>query len=134
MRIEEMYFIEAEAAAHQDAARGKQLVENFMTTYRDPNYTCSVSSTDEVVEEIVFQKRIELWGEGQTFFDIKRLNYSVTRGYEGSNHMTSEWFNTNGRPGWLNWQIAQQEENGNAGVRGYNNPDASGLYKPWTGK
>lgn len=134
MRIEEMYFIEAEAAAHQDAARGKQLVENFMTTYRDPNYTCSVSSTDDVVEEIVFQKRIELWGEGQTFFDIKRLNYSVTRGYEGSNHITSEWFNTNGRPGWLNWQITQQEENGNAGVRGYNNPDASGLYKPWTGK
>ena len=29
MRVEEMYFIEAEAAAHQDANKGKQLLEDF---------------------------------------------------------------------------------------------------------
>lgn len=132
MRVEEMYFIEAEAAAHQDAAKGKQLLEEFMKTYRDPSYTCTVTSTDDVVEEIIFQKRVELWGEGQTFFDIKRLNYSVTRGYTGTNHMASETFNTNGRPGWMTWVITLQEENGNSGVRGYNNPDPSGLYNPWT--
>ena len=79
MRVEEMYFIEAEAVAHTNAAKGKELLETFMKTYRYPKYTCKVSSTDDVVEEIVFQKRVELWGEGQTFFDIKRLNYSVTR-------------------------------------------------------
>lgn len=103
-----------------------------MKTYRDPSYTCTVTSTDDVVEEIIFQKRVELWGEGQTFFDIKRLNYSVTRGYTGTNHMASETFNTNGRPGWMTWVITLQEENGNSGVRGYNNPDPSGLYNPWT--
>lgn len=132
MRVEEMYFIEAEAAAHQDASRGKQLVESFMKTYRDPNYTCSASSTDDVVEEIVFQKRVELWGEGQTFFDIKRLNYSVTRGYPGTNWYSLVRLNTNGRPAWMNFVLIRTEANNNQGVVGMNNPDPSDLYTPWT--
>lgn len=134
MRVEEMYFIEAEAAAHQDPAKGKQLLETFMKTYRDANYTCSVSDKDAVVEEIVFQKRIELWGEGQSFFDLKRLNYSCTRGYEGTNHLAEQRFNTNGRPAWMNWVISANEEEGNAMVKEYNNPDPSDKYTPWTGK
>lgn len=130
MRVEEMYFIEAEAAAHQDAARGKQLLESFMQTYRNPKYTCKVSSTDDVVEEIVFQKRVELWGEGQTYFDIKRLNYPVTRSYKSSNHLPKELFNTTTRPAWMNWVIIIREENGNLGVSGYNNPDPTDKYTP----
>ncbi len=134
MRVEEMYFIEAEAAAHQNATRGKQLLTTFMTTYRDPQYSTRASSTDEVVEEIVFQKRIELWGEGRTFFDIKRLNYPVTRGYEGTNHIDVERYNTKTRPCWMNWQFVQTEENGNEGLRGYNNPTPNATYTPWTGQ
>lgn len=128
MRVEEMYFIEAEAAAHQSADRGKQLVESFMTTYRDPEYTCDVSSTDDVVEEIVFQKRVELWGEGQTFFDIKRLNYSVTRAYDGSLFEPLSRYNTNGRPAWMNIVITRNEMMNNYALEGYNNPDPSQKY------
>lgn len=128
MRVEEMYFIEAEAAAHQSADRGKQLVESFMTTYRDPEYTCNVSSTDEVVEEIVFQKRVEFWGEGQTFFDIKRLNYSVTRAYDGSLFEPLSRYNTNGRPAWMNIVITRNEMMNNYALEGYNNPDPSEKY------
>lgn len=132
MRVEEMYFIEAEAAAHLNAAEGKTLVENFMTTYRDPNYTCDATGTDDVVEEIVFQKRVELWGEGQSFFDIKRLNYSVTRGYIGTN-VTDELarLNTNGRPAWMNWVISLREYESNEALVGMNNPDPSDKYTPW---
>lgn len=127
MRVEEMYFIEAEAAAHQDPARGVQLIEYFMKNYRDANYTCTVSSMDNVVDEIVFQKRVELWGEGLSFFDIKRLDYPVDRGYQGSNHGEQAQLASSheGRPRWCNWAIVISEENGNAGVRGYNNPDPS---------
>ena len=128
MRVEEMYFIEAEAAAHQSADRGKQLVESFMTTYRVPEYTCNVSSTDDVVEEIVFQKRVELWGEGQTFFDIKRLNYSVTRAYDGSLFEPLSRYNTNGRPAWMNIVITRNEMMNNYALEGYNNPDPSQKY------
>lgn len=132
MRVEEMYFIEAEAEAHINAAKGKELLVNFMKTYRDPQYNCSVSSTDDVVEEIVFQKRVELWGEGQTFFDIKRLNYSVTRGYPGTNWYDLTRLNTNGRPAWMNLVFVAYEGDRNQGVRGMNNPDPSDLYTPWT--
>ncbi|MBR1415841.1 MAG: RagB/SusD family nutrient uptake outer membrane protein [Prevotella sp.] len=135
MRVEEMYFIEAEAAAHQNATQGKQLVEDFMKKYRDPQYTCSATSTDDVVEEIVFQKRVELIGEGHTFFDIKRLNYSVTRGYPGTNWaISTALFNTNGRPAWMNFVMVRTEKNNNKAVDGWNNPDPSDVYKPWTGQ
>jgi tetratricopeptide (TPR) repeat protein len=135
MRVEEMYFIEAEAAAHQSAAQGKTLLETYMKQYRDPQYECNVTSTDAVVEEIVFQKRVELWGEGQTFFDIKRLNYSVTRGYPGTNY-TDELarLNTNGRPAWMNWVIIDVEAENNEALVGMNNPDPSDKYTPWVEK
>lgn len=133
MRVEEMYFIEAEAAAHQDALRGKQLVENFMKTHRDPQYQCRPTIQEAIVEEIAFQKRVELWGEGQSFFDVKRLNLPVTRGYEGTNHLESECFNTTTRPAWMSWVIIKTEEDGNAAITGYNNPDPSGVYTLWQG-
>lgn len=119
MRIEEMYFIEAEAAAHQQVSRGRELLESFMTRYRNPNYVCRAS---DVVDEIVFQKAVELWGEGQYFFDIKRLDMPVTENYTGSNHTPPYLFNTTTRPAWMNWQISLLEEMSNAGVNGYNNP------------
>lgn len=133
MRVEEMYFIEAEAAAHQNAARGVTLLTNFMKQYRDPSYVCTVSATDAVVEEIVFQKRVELWGEGQTFFDIKRLNMSVTRGYNGTNWQdTQSILNTNGRPAWMNFVMVRTEQNNNEALVNHNNPDPSDKYTPWT--
>lgn len=133
MRVEEMYLIEAEAAAHQDADKGKQLITSFMTTYRDPSYTCKVTSQEDVVEEISFQKRVELWGEGQTFFDIKRLDMSVTRGYEGTNWQdTQARLNTDGRPAWTNLVIVKSEANNNSALAGKNNPNPSDCYTPWT--
>lgn len=59
MRVEEMYFIEAEAAEHVAAGTGKVLLENFMNTYRlandAPEGTKYVCSATDVVDEIIFQ-------------------------------------------------------------------------------
>ena len=134
MRVEEMYLIEAEAVAHQNATQGRDLLNSFMQTYRDANYRCTASSADAVVDEVVLQKRIELWGEGLTFFDVKRLNMSVTRGYSGTNFSEERRFNTNGRPAWMNICIVQTEENNNSALIGYENPDPSDVYTPWTGQ
>ncbi len=125
MRVEEMYFIEAEAAAH--LGEGASLINTFMSTYRDPSYN-TTKSGDNLVEEIVFQKRIELWGEGLTFFDVKRLNISVTRGFEGSNFGDTKRFNTKGRPAWMNICIVQTEKNNNSALIGFENPDPSDKY------
>ena len=126
MRVEEMYLIEAEAVAHSNPAQGRQLLESFMAL-RDDSYTFMAA---DVVEEIVFQKRVELWGEGQSFYDIKRLNYSVTRAYEDTNFDEDRTFNTKGRPGWMNFCIVQTEKNNNRALVGFENPDPSGLYTP----
>ena len=129
MRVEEMYLIEAEAAAHSNPEQGVALLNSFVKNYRDSKYSCSATDKDAVIEEIILQKRIELWGEGHVFFDIKRLNMSVTRAYEGSNFDDDmAIYNTNGRPAWMNFVIPQSEENYNKAIAGWNNPDPSKAY------
>ena len=125
MRVEEMYFIEAEAAAH--LGEGATLINTFMRDYRDPNYATDKTGKD-LVEEIVFQKRVELWGEGHVFFDYKRLDMSVVRAYNGTNYQEDAQFITNGRPAWMNICIVQSEKNNNKGLVGFENPDPSELY------
>ena len=124
MRVEEMYFIEAEAVAHYDAATAKQLITSFMSSYRDPNY--STSATD-IVEEIIFQKRCEFWGEGVLFYDFKRLNYGIHNAYEGSNTPYGMDFETNGRCPIWNICIPQAEMDKNMAL--INNPDPSNTLK-----
>ncbi len=133
MRIEEMYFIEAEAAAHINFAEGKKLLEQFMKT-RNNKYKCKAKTKNDLVEEIVFQKRVELWGEGQSFFDIKRLNYSVTRGYTGTNFVPEVRLNSKGRPAWMNFVIVDKEIMSNSILQNQNNPDPSDKYSLWIGK
>ena len=128
MRVEEMYLIEAEAVAHTSATQGKELLEAFVQTYRDPAYVCKATDQEGIIDACFNQKRIELWGEGLIFFDLKRLNKSVTRAYEGSNFQSLSQFNTEGRPAWVNLVITRQESQSNVGVEGFNNPDYSGLY------
>ena len=132
MRVEEMYFIEAEAEAQLTGS--SDLLSAFMTTYRDPGYVCRATSKEELIDEIIFQKGVELWGEGHIFFDYKRLNKSVTRGYAGTNHQDASRFNTNGRPAWMNISIVITEENNNAALKGYENPDPTDAYTPWVGQ
>lgn len=134
MRIEEMFFIQCEALAHSNPTAAKALLEQFMNEYRNISsgkYVCTATSKEGIIEEIVYQKRVELWGEGQTFFDIKRLNYSVTRGYKGTNHQNEARFNTNGRPAWMNWVMVQTEQNNNQALKGWNNPDPTRAYPVW---
>jgi hypothetical protein len=131
MRVEEMYFIEAEAAAHLNDADGLALINSFMKNYRDPNYSTAVVG-DSLINEIVLQKRIELWGEGLTFYDVKRLDMSVTRGYAGTNFEEAKRLNTTGRPAWMNICIVTTEKNNNEALVGYENPDPTGCYEAWS--
>ena len=131
MRVEEMYFIKAEAEAHSNPAAGLATLTSFMTQYRDPSYTTSATTEEDAIDEIIFQKRVELWGEGQLFFDYKRLNLSVTRGYAGTPFFDRLQLNTNGRPAWMNLVISVSEYQDNQAVNHWNNPDPSGLYTQW---
>lgn len=81
MRAAEAYFIKAEAEAsgeNPDYAAAQQTLYDIMST-RDQAYTKSVATGDELLEEIRFNKRVEMWGEGLEFFDNKRINKGVNR-------------------------------------------------------
>lgn len=131
MRVEEMYFIEAEAEAHINPVTGIATLTAFMTQYRDAEYSTNASTLEAALDEIIFQKRVELWGEGQIFFDYKRLNMSVNRGYSGTPFFELLRLNTNGRPAWMNIVISVSEYQDNQAVNHWNNPDPSDLYTPW---
>lgn len=89
MRVEEMYFNAAEAACRLgDEAQAKNYLMAVMSQ-RDPSYACEKTgtalgalTTDEtgsLLEEILIQKRIELWGEFGRTFDIRRLKQGFQR-------------------------------------------------------
>lgn len=79
MRAAEMYLIEAEARARQgqDAAAQTALFE--LAKNRDYNYVSSANTGQALIDEILFQRRIELWGEGFRFTDLKRTNSPLNR-------------------------------------------------------
>lgn len=137
MRVEEMWLIDAEASAYIDPALGKQKLENFMNAYRmkeGTTYECPLSSLVGVVDAIWTQKRIEFWGEGLVYWDYKRRNLAIVRGYPGTNH--PEVYRYNSYPDacapWLNFYIPDRSHNLNDLV--VLNPDPSGaipdLWKP----
>lgn len=76
MRAAEMYFIEAEALAILgQTGPAADLLEQVMQT-RIPGYTAPTDQV-ELIREILLNRRVELWGEGQRWFDIKRQLYYV---------------------------------------------------------
>ncbi|MCD6092183.1 MAG: RagB/SusD family nutrient uptake outer membrane protein, partial [Bacteroidales bacterium] len=87
MRVSEMHLIKAEALAHQgqDGPAAQALYE--IAVVRDPAYTLSTNTGAALLEEILVQRRIELWGEGFRFADLKRLNLPLNR--NGANHKGS---------------------------------------------
>lgn len=83
MRAAEMYLIEAEAKARLGQADAASVLFDFEVS-RNPQYVLSSNTGQPLVDEILIQRRIELWGEGFRFFDIKRTNAPLDR--TGANH------------------------------------------------
>lgn len=91
MRIEEMYLILAEGQAMSGStAQAKSVLESFIRSYRDSTYVCPDVAGTELQDEIWRQRRIELWGEGLSWFDIMRLGKDLDRrgaGYPDSQNI-----------------------------------------------
>lgn len=78
MRGAEMLLTEAEAACKNghDAVAQQLLLE--LNAKRNPDYTCTKTG-EALLAEVKLQRRIELWGEGFNFFDLKRWGESLVR-------------------------------------------------------
>jgi hypothetical protein len=79
MRAAEMYLIEAEARARQGQWAASQTALFTLNKNRNPNYVQSTSTGQTLIDEILFSRRIELWGEGFRFTDLKRMNAPLDR-------------------------------------------------------
>lgn len=103
MRLEEAYLILAEALCRQGDFDGAKKALGEVMSRRDSNWSMtlatltgseqtfgSVGTVKTLMDEILLQRRIELWGETGRIFDILRLRKGWTRywtvGTEVSNH------------------------------------------------
>ena len=83
MRLSEMYLIAAEGYAR---ANKNTEAKTYFTTFvaqRDPSYVDLGNTGTALAEEIMIHRRVELWGEGFRWFDLKRLNLPCKR--DGTN-------------------------------------------------
>lgn len=134
MRVEEIYFILAEAKGNLNGVgAGVAALNSFMNTYRytEATYSCVAGSLEDFTEELIKQKRIELWGEGLSLWDIRRLRMAVTRGYEGTNHLERFRYNSEKGyvPGWSTMFIPRRENDLNSQCK--LNPDPSSKFTLW---
>ena len=120
MRVEEMILIQAEGKAMSgDVAGGKKILEDFVRTYRDPDYTCNATTAEGVQEAVWFQRRVELWGEGFSYFDIMRLKKPIDR--RGANYEASVTYNIPAESKIMLWIIPEDEVHNNKALQGHNN-------------
>ncbi|HET6768002.1 MAG TPA: RagB/SusD family nutrient uptake outer membrane protein [Chitinophagaceae bacterium] len=86
MRSAEMYLIEAEALARQSQDAPARALLETMVQARYPAYSAASFSGAALINEILLQRRIELWGEGFSLIDIKRLKIGLNRPTGPGNH------------------------------------------------
>lgn len=80
IRLPELYLIMAEGYARGDRETEARQALYVVAKDRDPAYELSTKTGNDLTDEIMFQRRVELWGEGFRFLDLKRLNLPLDRG------------------------------------------------------
>jgi starch-binding outer membrane protein, SusD/RagB family len=119
MRTAELILIEAEAnarlglAGDAAATTAAQNALFVLMSNRDPGYVLSTNTGQALLNEIMTHRRIELWGEGHRFYDLKRQNLALNR--NGANHDATLAIVMDvpaGDPAWQ-WKIPIDEINAN---------------------
>lgn len=125
MRTEEMYFIDIEATFHTDGYDAAWTKLGTFMANRDSAY---ILKTNDMLDEIIFQKSMEFWGEGIIMYDMKRLDMGVDT-EKSQNYAPSARFQSEGRLPWWTYCIPQGETQINLAID-KNNPDPTQAYDP----
>ena len=118
MRVEEMILIQAEGLAKSgQTSEAVALLEDFVRTYRDPSYSAAAGGRS-LEDEIWFQRRVELWGEGFSNADTRRLDKPLVRFHAGvsSNVPGAFRFNMTADDGWWLMRFTSAEKNTNLAI------------------
>ncbi|RYE18799.1 MAG: RagB/SusD family nutrient uptake outer membrane protein, partial [Sphingobacteriales bacterium] len=76
------YSLPTDVSSIAGAAAEEVTAKNVLFTLaknRDANYVLSTNTGAAFLNEILIQRRVELWGEGFRFFDLKRMNAPLDR-------------------------------------------------------
>ena len=120
MRVEEFYLLSAESAARtgNEAAAKATMID--LLDNRMPNAASTVNAlSGAALQDFIYlQTQIEMWGEGKTYFAMKRNQATVTRGV---NHVyrageTFQWDSDE-----MSFQIPENEINNNPSISEQNN-------------
>jgi hypothetical protein len=107
MRAAEMYLIEAEAYARMGGKDIEaQAALNALRQNRETvpaSYIASTKTGVALIDEIMLNRRLELWGEGFRFYDLKRLNLPLNR--TGANHTVALCIETSIPAGDVRWEF-----------------------------
>lgn len=121
MRSSEMYLILAEAYAKSGQTAPAQNTLYTLNLKRDPAATLSTATGDALLDQIYFNRRIELWGEGFRYLDLKRLNLGLDRTKVPNYTATSVANNMIFPAGDVKWQFfiprAEIDANPNIGAQ-----------------
>lgn len=109
LRAEEMLLVKAEALANADRLpEAKVELEKLMKLRNPTGYENilnsmtmsktltmgSIGTPTTLMDQIILQRRIELWGESERIFDILRLKTGFDRNAANSNHTSKPTWNT----------------------------------------
>lgn len=113
MRLAEMYLTQAEALARAGKDSEAQAVFTKFQITRDPSYVSKGNIGDALAEEIMNSRRVELWGEGFRFYDLKRLHLSIKRGSNFDIAFCTFLEKDKDAQGWV-WEIPKIETDFNS--------------------
>lgn len=128
LRAEEMLLIEAEAKARLTQYSDARDLLLELGAVRDPDMASRIAARSDaltfnqdshgalntILDEILFQRRVELWFEAGRLFDLKRLKIGFDRDYNGTNHSSLlKTKNTSANSKEFVLPIPQQEFDGN---------------------
>lgn len=108
MRLAEMYLTQAEALARAGQNDKAQEVFTKFQITRDPSYTSKGNTGTALADEIMNSRRVELWGEGFRFYDLKRLNQPIKRGRNFVQTFCNFLEKGANEDGWV-WEIPKAE-------------------------
>lgn len=95
MRAEEMILVMIEGLAKSGQVdEARQMLTDFVTSYRDPEYDIDARGLS-LEDEIWFQRRVELWGEGFSNNDLRRLNKPLVRFHDAKENNCPPAFRKN---------------------------------------
>lgn len=138
MRIEEMYLIKAEGLAMSgQTGPGAQFLQDFVKTYRNADYVCTATTSEAIQNEVYQQRRIELWGEGLSYFDVMRFDLPINRLNQnwapGESFVIPSASTGSNRADIRIYCIPQGEINGNKALStSDNNPSGTKPSPTWT--